>query len=140
MSREIIPIKRRRGIMRNKLLIHEGLTIDELVQPCSFTKHQILKKNNTRDVIIYKQTIMAYFFSEGYSWTEIGKMFGLTHATVIYTIKTIEMYISTKDALFMDALRDLRKAEPRKLILMDANNFVESQINLESYGKAINIL
>jgi hypothetical protein len=133
------PINRRDNI-RSLLAIEDGLRVEDLALFTPYTSYQLKEKTRLRDVLVWRQTIQTYLYSQGLGWTDIARIFSQNHATVMHSVKLAEELITVKDPLFMDAVHNLRRAEARTRINMQVDNIVQSLINLENFAMVKNKL
>jgi hypothetical protein len=133
------PINRRDNI-RSLLAIEDGLRVEDLALLTPYTSYQLKEKTRLRDVLVWRQTIQTYLYSQGLGWTDIARIFSQNHATVMHSVKLAEELITVKDPLFMDVVHKLRMAEARTRINLQVDNIVQSLINLENFAMVKNKL
>jgi len=84
------------GVIKPKT--NKEIIIDSVCTRMDITKDDLLSKRRYKNIVEARQVAM-YVIHKRLSCTlnEIGRVFGLDHSTVLYSIKTITNFIEMKD-------------------------------------------
>jgi len=68
---------------------------------------EIKRKTRLKEIVTARQIYWFYLHSQGYGFSEIGRMFKMNHSTVLLSIRKIENLITVNDRylkIYLDAI------------------------------------
>jgi hypothetical protein len=105
--------KYKRNLFRKRLDIADGLQVSELLEPFVYGIDAIIKKDRHTERLILRQVIQTYLRGQGWTTTDIGKMFNQNHATVCSSSsKTMDM-MDVEDDKFMEVIESMREIKAK---------------------------
>jgi chromosomal replication initiation ATPase DnaA len=76
--------------------------IDGCARVCGFTYEQIVARDRHEKLHTVRQLIYMRLRAEGCSYSQIGRLFGRSHSTVILAVQSAERLIAVNDPLIME--------------------------------------
>lgn len=89
---------------------HKNLnTIESVCEKLSFSLSEIKSKSRKRETVIRRNIVMFILRTKNITLVEIGNFFNKHHTSVIHAVKSIYIWIKTKDELFLSVIDGLNK-------------------------------
>ena len=107
--------KYKRNLFRQRLDIADGLQVSELLEPFVYTLDALIQKDRHAERVVLRQVVQTYLRGQGWTTTDVGKLFNQNHATVCNSSTNTMNMIDIDDDKFMEVIETMREIKAKLL-------------------------